>query len=284
VSGTTPQLPVNSVPALPSRGLTVGWNYSAGVPGRGEVDFYVGRDSGAPGGFDFLQIQPVVVTTGTYTSGTGAVSLTTSIPHALLPGSVFALINVTGSGADLALLSGAQTATTGTTGSTLNFTIATGRAITAITGGLVAANGGGAEGAIDITRGVAGSLFANDGYGNTRFGGALVHGSLQTGGTFPPQTIVTGGTVTIPSNVSFVMVRCAGSLAAATISLPSPVLSGSFQTLAGSELEINFQNLVGALTFSGSSTEGPVPTSITTAHTSLAFVYNGSTWVRRIMG
>ena len=73
------------------------------------------------------------ISSGTYTTGTGAVSLTTNAAHGLLPGDTFTLSGMTGTGS-FAALNGTFVATTGTTGSTLNFTVATGLTMT-ITGG-----------------------------------------------------------------------------------------------------------------------------------------------------
>ena len=94
--------------------------------------------------WDFVnqQLEPFVSTTissGTYTSGTGAVSLTTAAAHGLNPGDTFVISAATGTGS-FALINGSQTATAGTTGTTLNFTIATGQTLT-ITGGTVSNNG-----------------------------------------------------------------------------------------------------------------------------------------------
>jgi len=75
------------------------------------------------------------VSSGTYTSGTGAVSLTTAAAHGLEPGDTFELSAVTGTDS-YAELDGEQTATAGTTGETLNFTGPTGLTLT-ITGGTV---------------------------------------------------------------------------------------------------------------------------------------------------
>lgn len=88
--------------------------------------------------FTNQQLEPYISTTissGTYTSGSGAVSLTTAAPHGLSPGDTFLLSGMTGTGS-YANLNGQQVATAGTTGSTLNFTAATGLTLT-ITGGNV---------------------------------------------------------------------------------------------------------------------------------------------------
>ena len=73
------------------------------------------------------------ISSGTYTTGTGAVSLTTNAAHGLLPGDSFTLSGMTGTGA-FAALDGTFVAGPGTTGSTLDFTIASGLTMT-ITGG-----------------------------------------------------------------------------------------------------------------------------------------------------
>ena len=77
-----------------------------------------------------------------YTSGTGATSLTTAAAHGLLPGDTFILTSVVGTGTNVALLSGTWQATTGTTGSTLNFTAAPGMTVTTVTGGTVTTTSG----------------------------------------------------------------------------------------------------------------------------------------------
>lgn len=73
-----------------------------------------------------------------YDSGTGNVSLATSGAHGLVSGNKFTLDNVAGTGTDgVAALNanGYFTATSGTTGSTLNLTIAPGLTLSAVTAG-----------------------------------------------------------------------------------------------------------------------------------------------------
>ena len=67
--------------------------------------------------------------------GTVGMSVTTAAAHGLNPGDTFVFSSLTGTGASL--LDGEQTASAGTTGTTLNFTTASGQSITAITGGSV---------------------------------------------------------------------------------------------------------------------------------------------------
>lgn len=75
------------------------------------------------------------ISSGTYTTGTGAVTLTTAASHGLGVGDTFTLSSVAGTGS-FAALDGTFTAVTGTTGTTLNFTTVTGLTMT-ITGGNV---------------------------------------------------------------------------------------------------------------------------------------------------
>jgi hypothetical protein len=76
----------------------------------------------------------IAISSGTYNSSTGAVSLVLASAHNLSPGYFFSLGGLTGTGA-FANLDGTFVATAGTAGTTLNFTAATGLAATTITGG-----------------------------------------------------------------------------------------------------------------------------------------------------
>jgi polygalacturonase len=130
-------------------------------------------------------------------------------------------------------------------------------------------------GVVETTRGLNGSLLANDGYGNTRLGGGLTHGAMQTA------ALVNAGTVTVDANTSFVLVQNTTSIATASVVLPA-LVSSAYR--AGMELEINFQNPVGALTVSaaaGASVVG-APTTVTTARSSMQFINTGTVWTRRI--
>lgn len=247
-----------------------------------------------------------------YDNGTGIVTLTTSAPHGITAGTSFVLLGVTGTSSNpppavslVNNLNGTWLATSVTTttitfttlaalgvatitggqvsGSTLTFTGPTGLDITAITAGILAVGGGAEElGSVNTSVGVGGSLLANDGYGNLRLGGALVHGALQASGS-----ISSGGTVTIQPNTSFVLVQNAASIAAATVVLP--VSTGEAYPVpavgGGNELEINFANPVGALTVvaGGTLTVSGAPTAIAAAHTSISFLQAGNTWLRRVM-
>lgn len=105
-----------------------------------------GSPIGTQVAWDFTnqQLEPYTSTTlsalVSYTSLTGIVSVTTAAPHGLAPGDTFNVAGVTGTGANISALNGVQTATAGTTGSTLNFAVATGLTITTVTGGTIDAN------------------------------------------------------------------------------------------------------------------------------------------------
>ena len=72
------------------------------------------------------------VSSGTYNSGSGLVTLTTSAPHGLTPGNAVTISAATGTGA-FADIDGTWTCASGTTGSTIEYTVATGLTMT-ITG------------------------------------------------------------------------------------------------------------------------------------------------------
>lgn len=141
-----------------------------------------------------------------------------------------------------------------------------------------------AAGTINPNVGFAGSLLANDGYGNTRIGGARCHGNIQT------TTLDSGGTLTLNPNVDLVFINNTTSIAAATLILPTPTphsFMDSTNPIYGttnSDLEINFRGAVGALTItapSGYAVINPPTAAATSA--SVLFLLNGSTWIRRIM-
>ena len=67
---------------------------------------------------------------GTYNSGTGLITITTTSPHGLLPGDQIIVSAATGSGANLAAANGQFTLVAGTTGSTLVYSVGTGLTIT----------------------------------------------------------------------------------------------------------------------------------------------------------
>jgi hypothetical protein len=91
------------------------------------------------GAYIVLQGPITTISSGTYNSTTGAVSLTTAGSHGLSPGSNFSLSGVTGTGS-FGVLDTTLVATSGTTGTTLNFTVASGLTMT-ITGGNLNAQG-----------------------------------------------------------------------------------------------------------------------------------------------
>ena len=83
------------------------------------------------------------ITSGTYNSTTGAVVLT--VPSGLAPsvGTQVFVTGLLGTGTNLAALNGLVTTTSGTGGTTINYTAATGQGSITITGGFVNVVGGG---------------------------------------------------------------------------------------------------------------------------------------------
>src|SRR5215472_9750545 len=82
----------------------------------------------------------VQVASGTYNSATGAVSLTTTLPHNLTTNAYFTLSGTTGTGAT-ASLNGRYVAETATANMSLNFHAPAGLGVVTITGGQVVPNG-----------------------------------------------------------------------------------------------------------------------------------------------
>jgi hypothetical protein len=270
ISGLTQLDDINGQTNFPPKGLTVGINYD----GRNEVDFLIGADgqSPLPGGFDFIKTHWPNVHVNSGTNSGGNISLTTNTAHGINVGDLFNVSAASGVGGDIAHVNGKFIAAAGTGGTTLNYTIAAVLDVQSITGGNInhmILDGG----VIDTTAGVNGSLLANDGFGNTRLGGALVHGAMQT-----VASLVNAGTVTVSANTSMVLIRNSASIATASVVLPAPTASSY---VAGSELELNFQNPIGALTWSGAAASG-APTAITQAGASVSFINSGTTWLRRI--
>jgi hypothetical protein len=74
-----------------------------------------------------------------------------------------------------------------------------------------------------------------------------------------------------------VLIRNSASIAAATIVMPAVAPS---QYVNGAELELNFQNPIGALTWS--PVISGAPTTITQAGASVNFINSGTVWLRRI--
>jgi uncharacterized membrane protein len=106
----------------------------------------------------------VPTVTGTYTSATGVVSLTTSAAHGLVAGDSFTLAAMTGTNA-ATYLDGTFVATTGTAASTLNFAVATGLTLT-ITGGTLSNVG------VSMVTGSAHGLLPGDTFELTSMAGA----------------------------------------------------------------------------------------------------------------
>lgn len=130
------------------------------------------------------------IASGTYTAGNGAVQLVTNVAHGLLPGDPFSLNGMTGTGS-FANLNGTWIATTGTTGTTLNFTAATGQTMT-ITGGNLGTIG------ISLTTSVAHGLVPGDTFALSSATGT---GSFATiNGTWLAQAGTTASTLRFVKN------------------------------------------------------------------------------------
>ena len=267
----------------PPLGLTPGWNRSP-MP-HGEVDFFLGEGPGSTGGFDFLQVAVIKTVASPvgppipYDPATGIVTLTTNTAHGILLGGSFVLSGITGtdgnSGRDVVRLNGSHVANSDTTGTTLTYTMVAGLTVISTAAGATVVPSGGGGGVLKTSVGIGGSLLAGDGYGNTRFGGALVHGAMQTA------ALVNAGTITVNANTSFVLIQNSASIATASVVLPAPA---AFQFSAGAELELNFQNPIGALTVTaavGASVVNP-PTAVASAGMSANFINIGTIWTRRI--
>lgn len=121
-----------------------------------------------------LTVLAATVSSGTYNSGSGAVALTTSVTHGLVPGNSF-VVHLTGTGS-ITALSGRFIATAGTTGSTLNYTAATGLTV-AISGGSF----------------ISGALAI----GQFVYGSAVLPGTIITSGSGTSWVVSNNQTVTI---------------------------------------------------------------------------------------
>lgn len=177
------------------------------------------------------------ISSGTYTTGTGAVSLTTAAAHGLLPGDTFTIASAAGTGS-FAALNGTFLATTGTTGTTLNFTIVSGLTMT-ITGGNVTTSS-----ATRINDTMAShSLWTEAGSTNAPTFAARITPSFGTAAT---------GSISTASAVSFTMTSAGtlegaflvfGSGAVATLmSTAGTLLSAGFFT--GGAQPVNSGNIV----------------------------------------
>lgn len=165
--------PGSPVPLIPSNGQVNFYRLGSGariaVKCSANLALLEGGSIGQKVSWDFAnqQLEPYASTTissgtypaaatissGTYNATTGAVSLTTNAAHGLLPGDTFSLNTMAGTGA-FASFNGTWVATAGTTGSTLNFTAAT---------GLVATISGGNLGTIGISLTTAAASGLNPG-------------------------------------------------------------------------------------------------------------------------
>lgn len=84
----------------------------------------------------------LTISSGTYVTGTGVVTLTMSAPIDFGPGDAIVVSSLTGTGTNLALLNGTFTALAGTTGSTVVYNAGAGQGAITITGGSLSLGSG----------------------------------------------------------------------------------------------------------------------------------------------
>jgi hypothetical protein len=145
---------------------------------QGTTNFVtLGAANNTPGTSFTAAFPATTITSGTYTSGTGAVSLTLAANIGLATGSPMTVYGATGTGTNIASVNvNNATAGAGTGGTTLNYTIATGLTITTITGGQVWLTGFGTgtltpNSARNIAIGYQAGTRMIDSSGNTHIGG-----------------------------------------------------------------------------------------------------------------
>ena len=126
---------------FPNVVTTVGKNLALDTYLAGAAYTVVGPFMGLISSTSFTNLATTISALVSYT--TNIVTLTTAAPHGLLPGDTFAINTVAGTGANIAVLNNTWVATTGTTGSTLAFSIGcSGLTITTLTGGNVVTTSG----------------------------------------------------------------------------------------------------------------------------------------------
>jgi hypothetical protein len=211
------------------------------------------------------------ISSGTYTTATGAVSLTMASGPGLASTNILGVTNFTGTG-NASQLSGVYTAASGTTGTTVNFTAATGLGTISITGGTLSVcsiksfyDRSGAlscsAAACDMTTSaIANRAFLIGSCINSLpcavFGGAAFYGTAAVLGTW------TSGSVS--------------SVALRTGLFTTAGFIQSYGTTAGSQASINFRALANAIQmFQGSS--GQFISNITDSNFhALQAIFNGA--------
>lgn len=130
-----PQSPVpQSLSGMQVNFYRFGSNARVAVAANENIAALVGSSVASSVSWDFVNQQLVpysapTFSAGSYNTGTGVVTITTAAAHGLLPGDVIIVSGASGSGSYTAI-NGTYVLGTGTTGSTLKYTIDTGLTIT----------------------------------------------------------------------------------------------------------------------------------------------------------
>lgn len=139
------QSPQSPVPLAPSGGQVNFFRFGSGAQIAVACDptlaDLVGDPTNTQVSWDFVNqllvpyIGTLTISSGTYVTGTGVVTLTMSAPIGFAPGDSIVVSGLTGTGTNLAQLNGTFTALAGTTGSTVVYNAGAGLGSITITGG-----------------------------------------------------------------------------------------------------------------------------------------------------
>lgn len=190
-----------------------------GGPINADVSWDFGNQQLAPYASTTLTSGPAsyptaaTISSGTYNATTGAVSLVTNAAHGLAVGQSFTLNGMTGTGA-IAALDGTFIATTGTTGTTLNFTVAVGLTLT-ITGGNLGQVG------VTVVTSAAHGLLPGDPFVLSALTGT---GASQLDGEYIAQVGTTGTTLVFSATSGYTITSITGGTLATGGILPVDVL------------------------------------------------------------
>jgi hypothetical protein len=150
-------------------------------------------DLNTPGDLAFYctaNTSSVAISSGSYTTGTGVVSLTLAAGLTLVVGATYTISGATGTGS-FGLINGTFVAGSGTTGTTLNYTIAPGQTMT-ITGGSVVGVLGGPVSWNDQVVSQVFTQLRMDGSGYAQISSNFRQGAAINGFPFTMTSAVTG--------------------------------------------------------------------------------------------
>lgn len=179
------------------------------------------------------------ISSGTYTSATGAVSLTTNAAHGLLPGDLFTISGMTGTGA-FAALNGTWVAVVGTTGSTLDFVAPINLTMT-ITGGNLGTIG------VTLTTAAAHGLNPGDTFVLSSLTGT--NAALLDG-----EQVATEGTTGSTLNFVATSGLGAGSITGGTVSNGTALPVRVLDVQSGNSQTVNFNSTTGFATWNRQGT------------------------------